>query len=161
MQKLEQFKSKDIEYETPDEIFVPLNKEFNFTLDVCATKQNAKCQAFYTKEDDGLNKDWVGVCWMNPPFGKVMQKWVAKAFVESRKNATVVMLIPVRSNTNWWHKYVMQGEIRFIRGEVTFKGHKNGLWQPMCIIVFKNNKDAPQDIKEQNGHIAQQPYGKI
>lgn len=115
---------------------------------VCATKENAKCTDFYTKEMDGLNKEWSGVCWMNPPFGAVMRKWVQKAFEESRKNATVVILIPVRSNTNWWYKYVMRGEIRFIRGEVKFKGQKNGLWQPMCIVVFDKNRvpKAPEEF---------------
>ena len=136
MEKREQFLAKSIEYETPDEIFEPLNKEFGFTLDVCATAENAKCKKYFTKDDDALSKKWEGVCWMNPPFGRVMQKFVKKAYEESRNGATVVMLIPVRSNTNWWHKYVMQGEIRFIRGEVKFKGHKNGLWQPMCIVAF-------------------------
>jgi phage N-6-adenine-methyltransferase len=99
MEKKEQFLAKSIEYETPDEIFLPLDKEFGFTLDVCATAENAKCKMYFSKEDDALSKKWEGVCWMNPPFGRMMQKFVKKAHEEWKAGATVVMLIPVRSNT--------------------------------------------------------------
>ena len=62
-------------WETPDSIFIPLNEEFGFTLDVCATKENTKCTTFFSPEDDGLIQPWTGICWMNPPFG-VQKKWV-------------------------------------------------------------------------------------
>lgn len=131
------FKRIKTDYETPDYIFDPLNEEFGFTLDVAATPENAKTKRFFTKEHDGLSQKWEGVCWMNPPFGREMKKWVKKAFDEWQTGCTVVCLLPVRSNTAWWHDYVMKGEVRFIRGEVKFKGHNNGLWLPMAIIVFR------------------------
>ncbi len=125
------------DWETPDEIFIPLKQEFNFTIDVCASKNTAKCQRFYTKEIDGLSQNWNGDrCWMNPPFGK-QGAWVKKAFEESKKGATVVCLLPARTNTNWWHDYCMKGNIRFIRGRPRFKGAKYGLPQPLAIVIFK------------------------
>ena len=125
------------DYETPDNIFNPLNEEFGFTLDVCSNDANAKCERHYTEEDDGLNMEWNGVCWMNPPFGRVMKKWVKKAFDEWKRGNTVVCLLPARTNTVWWHDWVMQGEVRFLRGEIKFKGYERGLWMPMAIVVFK------------------------
>jgi phage N-6-adenine-methyltransferase len=125
------------DWETPDELFDPLNDEFGFTLDVCATPETAKCGRFFTKGDDGLSQSWAGeVCWMNPPF-RVQKQWVIKALEESKKGATVVMLLPTRTNTNWWHDYVMQGEVRFLRGRPKFKGAEHGLPQPLAIVVFR------------------------
>jgi site-specific DNA-methyltransferase (adenine-specific) len=139
------FKAKSHEYETPDSIFVPLNREFRFTLDVAANNLNAKCESFYSKDDDGLSQDWgINVCWMNPPFGRVMKSWVKKAYESALNGATVVCLLPVRSNTVWWHEYCMRAaEIRLIRGEVKFKGHSNGLWLPLAIVVFHNKSFKP------------------
>jgi len=124
------------DWETPASIFDPLNNEFGFTLDVCATAENSKCDVFYySVEDDALSLDWEGVCWMNPPFGQ-QGKWIKKAYEESLKGATVVCLVPSRTNTNWWHDYVMKGEVRFIRGRPKFVGAEHGLPQPLSIVVF-------------------------
>ena len=129
------FESKNQNWETPPEIFEPLNEEFHFDLDVCATKETAKCKKFFTKEQDALTQDWKGVCWMNPPFNKV-GTWLKKAFEESQKGSTVVCLIASKTNTNWWHNYCMKGEIRFIKGRPKFKGNIHGLPQPLAIVVF-------------------------
>lgn len=132
------------DWETPDSIFQPLNQEFGFTLDVCATKENSKCESFFSPEKDGLSRKWTGVCWMNPPFGS-QGKWVQKAYEESLNGITVVCLLPARTNTNWWHDYCMTGEIRFIRGRPKFKGAKHGLPQPLAIVIF--------GVKTRTGHI--------
>lgn len=124
------------DWETPDSIFIPLNEEFCFTLDVCATSSNAKCDHFFTEGENGLKQDWLGTCWMNPPFG-AQGKWVKKAYEESLKGATVVCLLPARTNTNWWHEYCMKGEVRFIKGRPKFKGAKHGLPQPLAIVMFR------------------------
>lgn len=129
------FESKRQDWETPDELFNPLNDEFGFTLDVCATKDNAKCSRFYSMSENGLVQDWEGVCWMNPPFGE-QGKWVRKAFESAQEGATVVCLLPSRTNTNWWHDYCMKGEVRFVRGRPKFKGAEHGLPQPLAIVVF-------------------------
>lgn len=133
------FKSKSQEYETPNEIFEPLQKEFSIELDVCATKQNSKCDWFFTKESDALQLAWTKNFWMNPPFGRDLKKWVQKAYEESQKGVTGVLILPVRSNTHWWHKYIIdtKSEVRFLKGETKFVGHERGLWLPFAIVIFK------------------------
>jgi len=134
------FKSKSQEYETPNEVFEPLQKEFNLQLDVCATKENHKCDLYFTKEQSALYQDWKLNFWMNPPFGRDLKKWVQKAYEESQKNnVNGVLILPVRSNTLWWHKYIIdtKAEVRFLKGETKFVGHKRGLWLPFAIIIFK------------------------
>jgi phage N-6-adenine-methyltransferase len=130
------FGSKKQDWETPDEIYCPLDKEFGFTLDVCADSYNHKCNSYFDEKVNGLLQDWEGVCWMNPPFGE-QGKWVKKAYEESSFGVTVVCLLPARTNTNWWHDYCMKGEIRFIRGRPKFKGAKHGLPQPLAIVIFR------------------------
>ena len=149
------FKSKSHEYETPDSIFEPLNYEFQFTLDVAANSLNTKCVRFFSVDCDGLSQGWGNnICWMNPPFGRQMKKWVEKAYKSYLNGATVVCLLPVRSNTVWWHQYCMRStEIRLIKGEVKFKGNENGLWLPLCIIVFNpHNKRIEPTIKSMAAH---------
>jgi phage N-6-adenine-methyltransferase len=133
------FNAKSVEYGTPDNIWNPLNEEFKFTLDVAATDENAKCAKYFTKDQDGLSQSWSGeVCWMNPPYGRVMQKWIRKAYSEWKNGCTVVAIIPARTNTSWWHDCIQDiAMVRFIRGEVAFKGFDRGLWMPMCIVIWK------------------------
>lgn len=139
MAKLQtKFEAERQDWETPDTLFDPLNNEFHFDLDVCATNENAKVDRFYTDQDDGLRQPWRGTCWMNPPFGSQGQ-WVRKAYQESRRGCTVVCLLPARTNTNWWHDYCMKGEIRFIRGRPVFKGAVHGLPQPLAVVIFRPN----------------------
>jgi len=129
------FKHSRQDWETPSSIFNPLNKEFNFDIDVCATSKNTKCSKFFSVEENGLEQAWKGVCWMNPPFGE-QSKWVKKAYEESKNGNTIVCLLPARTNTHWWHNYCMKGEIRFILGRPKFVGAKYGLPQPLAIVVF-------------------------
>lgn len=135
--KTSNFKSESVEYSTPIKLFEPLQKEFNIELDVCASKANHKCDTYYTKEDDALTKDWLGNCWINPPFSRDLNKWVRKALNESKKHGgTKVCLIPLRANTKWFGEVVKDAEVRFIIGEVNFNGAERGLWMPMCILIF-------------------------
>lgn len=110
------FSSRSDEWETPQWLFDQLYTEFGFSLDVCATADNAKCERYYTKAEDGLAQDWSGVCWMNPPHGREISRWIEKAYESSLGGATVVCLLPSRTDTKWWHEYVMRGEVRFLRG---------------------------------------------
>lgn len=131
------FESSNQEWETSDDIFNPLNIEFGFTLDVAASTKNHKCEHYFTIESDGLRQNWRNeVCWMNPPYNMV-KSWIQKAYSESHHGATVVCLVPSRTNTNWWHEYCMKGEVRFIRGRPKFKGCIHGLPQPLAIVIFK------------------------
>jgi site-specific DNA-methyltransferase (adenine-specific) len=135
------FKSKSGEYETPNEIVEPLKKEFDLELDVCATRENTKCEFFFTKEDDAFSKEWNKNFWMNPPFSKDLKKWVQRAYKQSLKHKVIgVLILPVRSNTNWWHKYIIdtKAEVRFLKGETKFVGHKRGLWLPFAIVIFNS-----------------------
>ena len=131
-------KAKNTEWETPQDMFDGLNVEFQFTLDVCATYENSKCERYFTKEIDGLKQSWQGICWMNPPYGLAIKQWIKKAYNESLKDATVVCLLPVRSDTGWFHDYAMKGEIRFLRGRLKFgKNGKQSSTFPSMIVVFQ------------------------
>lgn len=132
------FSSSTDEWETPQELYDTLNDEFHFTIDVCATPENAKVARYFTKEDDGLKQTWGGTCWMNPPYGRQIAQWVAKAWYSARDGATVVCLLPARTDTGWWHVYCMRGEIRFIRGRVRFGGCKQNAPFPSAVVIFRN-----------------------
>lgn len=126
------------EWETPQDLFDELDKEFNFQLDVCATKENAKVGRFYNKSEDGLSKEWLGTCWMNPPYGREIGKWVFKAFCEGKNGTTVVALLPARTDTRWFHDYIYnKAEIRFIKGRLKFSNSKNSAPFPSMIVIFK------------------------
>ena len=120
------FSSKTPEWSTPQDLFDKLHKVWEFTLDVCATEENAKVLYFYDKADDGLKQSWKGhVCWMNPPYGREIVKWMRKAFQESLRGAVVVCLVPARTDTVWWHDYAMKGDVTFLKGRLKFGGAKN------------------------------------
>lgn len=132
------FSSKTDLWETPQELFDELNYEFHFTLDVCALPENAKCSVYYTPQQNGLSKPWNGVIWCNPPYGKGVGEWVRKALSASVGGATVVMLLPARTDTRWFHEYIYgKAEIRFIKGRLKFGGSKNSAPFPSMIVVFR------------------------
>lgn len=142
------YTSNSEEWGTPQELFNRLNKEFNFTLDVCASEENAKCPKYYTKEEDALKKEWGGVIWMNPPYGRRIGIWVKKAKETARQGkATVVCLLPARTDTAWWHDYAMKAnEIRLIRGRLKFGDGKGSAPFPSAIVVFKKGLTSPIQI---------------
>lgn len=128
-------------WETPKEFFEQLNKEFGFTLDACAMPFNAKLERYFTPEDDALQQNWDGVVWMNPPYGRTIKTWMAKAVKEWQAGATVVCLVPARTDTAWWHDYAMLGEIRFLRGRLKFID-ENGNTQssapfPSALVIYR------------------------
>ena len=134
------YSSKTNEWSTPQDFFDELDKEFNFTLDPCATSENAKCTKYFTVEDDGLKQDWSNdVVFMNPPYGREIKYWVQKAYEESLKGATVVCLIPSRTDTKYWHDYIFgkADDIRFLRGRLKFGDSKNPAPFPSAIIIYK------------------------
>ena len=135
------FSSQSDDWETPYRLFAELDREFHFTLDPCATPANAKCKQFYTKKDNGLAKDWSGVVFLNPPYGRDVGKWIRKAYCESQRGVTVVCLLPARTDTVWWHRYCLKGEIRYIKGRVKFGGAKNSAPFPSVIVVFRGQRE--------------------
>ena len=133
------FSSKTDLWETPKEFFDKLNEEFNFTLDVCALPENAKCKHYYTPDQDGLSQPWVGTIWCNPPYGRNICDWVKKASETSLSGNIVVMLLPARTDTKWFHDYIYDRrnvEIRFVRGRLKFGGSQNSAPFPSMIVVF-------------------------
>ena len=132
------FSSASDEWPTPQWLYDALNQEFGFTLDPCSTVRNAKCRRFFTRTDDGLRQDWRGeTVFMNPPYGVRILGWVRKAYETSLAGSTVVCLLPARTDTRWWHDYVMRGEIRLMRGRLTFEGGQHPAPFPSAIVVFR------------------------
>ena len=122
-------------WETPQDFFDGLNKEFGFDLDVCALPENAKCERYFTPEKDGLDQEWKGTVWCNPPYGKQVGKWVEKAY---KSNCTVVMLLPARTDTKWFHDYIYRkAEIRFVKGRLKFGGSKTPAPFPSMVVIYR------------------------
>lgn len=138
---------------TPPWLFEALDTEFNFTVDVCALESNRKCATYFSPEVDGLAQNWgTGRCWMNPPYGLEIGMWMQKAYESAQNGATVVALIPSRTNPPWWHKYVMKAsEVRFIVSKVQFIGRKHGVpfWGNTIAIFRPNHIGDPKFVSWQ------------
>ena len=134
------FSSATDQWATPQEFFDKLNEEFHFTLDPCALPTNAKCERYFTPEDDGLIQDWGGESvFCNPPYGRAIYSWVRKCSEESKKpNTTVVALIPARTDTRYFHEFIYHKarEIRFVKGRLKFGNSKNAAPFPSMVVVF-------------------------
>lgn len=124
------------EWATPQAFFDRLHLQYGFDLDVCATAENAKCARFFTEADNGLAQDWRGVCWMNPPYGREIGKWVRKAYESAQAGATVVCLLPARVDTAWWHDYCAKGQYWFVRGRLKFGAGTNSAPFPSVVVTF-------------------------
>ena len=135
------FSSKTDNWATPQDFFDELNEEFQFTLDPCANECNAKCEKYFTKEENGLIQSWAGeTVFMNPPYGRAIKDWVKKAYDESKQGATVVCLLPARTDTRWFHDYIYEkAEIRFIKGRLKFGGAKNSAPFPSMVVIFRGS----------------------
>ena len=138
------FSSDSAEWETPQSLFDQLNKEFHFEIDVCATAENKKCENWLGHGPgdvftDGLRHSWGNqVCWCNPPYGREVGTWVEKACQESLKGATVVCLLPSRTDTRWFHDWVLgKAEIRFIRGRLKFQGAPSSAPFPSILAIYR------------------------
>lgn len=133
------FSSASEEWETPQDLFDELNDEFHFTVDVCATKWNAKVSRYFTKEQDGLLQDWTGeTVWCNPPYGRAVKTWIHKAYEHFMGGGTSVLLIPARTDTKWFHEYVYgKAEIRFIKGRLHFSRSKYNAPFPCMIVIYR------------------------
>lgn len=124
-------------WNTPDWLFRSLDKEFGFTLDPCSDGKNAKCAKFYTTVENGLLRDWGReAVFMNPPYSEC-EEWMRKAYGAAIEGATVVCLVPARTDTEWWHRYAMKGEVRLLRGRLTFGQASTPAPFPSAVIVFR------------------------
>lgn len=138
------YSSKHKDWETPQPLFDLLDNEFLFTLDVCATDKTAKCENYFTPEDDGLAQEWEGHrCWMNPPYGDEISAWIEKAYrAAQHKGTLVVCLLPARTDTSWWWDYCRHGQIRFLRGRLKFGGAEHSAPFPSAVVVFDGYREA-------------------
>lgn len=138
------FSSATDDHATPVEFFKKLDEEFHFDLDVCASKENAKCPDYYGHDrgTNGLEAPWhehADVVWMNPPYGRQIGKWIAKAAEESAKGVTVVSLLPARTDTKYFHRYIYKQpnvEIRFVPGRLKFGTAKSSAPFPSMVVIF-------------------------
>lgn len=132
------FSSKSIEWETPQAFFDALNRRFGFSLDVCATRETAKCPHFFDKSMNGLEQSWANHrCYMNPPYGREIGAWVEKARREAEQGALVVGLLPARTDTRWWQEHVHgHADVRFLSGRLKFGGAATGAPFPSAVAVW-------------------------
>lgn len=136
------YSHKSDEWSTPQAFYDRCNDEFGFDLDACATDENHKCDNYFTIEDDGLSQEWGGHrVWCNPPYSQI-DKWVAKAFYETRNDNTLVaLLIPSRTDTKYFHNYINnRAEIRFVKGRLKFGDGKNSAPFPSMLVIFRGAK---------------------
>ena len=133
--------SNSYEWGTPQAFFDDLAREFGgFELDPCASAENHKCELYYTWRDDGLGMPWAPRrVFMNPPYGRGIGAWVEKACRESWAGAMAVCLLPARTDTAWWHDWVMRysADIRYLRGRIRFEGGAHPAPFPSAIVVFQ------------------------
>lgn len=132
------FSSKTDDWATPADFYKMLDLEFGFDLDPCASHENAKCDEYFTVDENGLEQDWRDhTVFMNPPYGREIGKWMQKAYESSQNGATVVCLVPARTDTNWWHSYAMKGEIRLVKGRLKFGGASTNAPFPSAVVIFR------------------------
>lgn len=133
------------DWATPQAFFDKLNKEFDFTLDPCASEITHKCDRYYTRETDGLTKSWEGErVFCNPPYGREIAKWVEKCHHEYTQGGCplIVMLVPARTDTKWFHDYIYgQAELRFIKGRLHFDDGPQGAPFPSMVVIFSKAWD--------------------
>ena len=142
------------DWETPQWLFDILNDEFNFTLDVCADENSAKCQNYFDESDDGLQQKWSGTCWMNPPYGRAIKDWMAKARSEADNGAIVVCLVPARTDPEWMWNYCRRSELRLLPGRLRFSQAGPATFPSMIVIMRKtDNKysDLFWDVRAPDG----------
>ena len=140
------FSSKSSDWETPQDFYEKLNEEFGpFTLDPCASEETAKCENYFTMQNDGLFRSWAKqTVFMNPPYGRQISNWIRKAYQEAQNPGTkVVCLIPARTDTKYWHDYCMRAkEIHFVKGRLKFGDSTNCAPFPSAVIIFESDRET-------------------
>lgn len=126
------FSSQSTQWNTPEALFNALKDEFDFTLDPCPSNPLI----------DGLSIQWEETTFINPPYKRgIIDKWIKKAYESALNGFTMILLIPARTDTAFWHNYVMKAsEIRLIKGRLHFSGHKTGAPFPSAIVIFKGGE---------------------
>jgi phage N-6-adenine-methyltransferase len=133
------FSSAFMAWRTPRGVFDQLNDEFGFTVDGCSTDENALLDHHWTERDEPLLRSWAGErVFINPPYGRQISRWMEKAWTEQNAAQVIVGLVPSRTDSRWWHDYVMgAAEIRFVKGRLKFGGSENSAPFPSCVVVWR------------------------
>jgi phage N-6-adenine-methyltransferase len=149
------FSSATDEWPTPPAFFAKLNRRYQFTLDPCATADNAKCALYFTKEQDGLQQDWgTHRVFCNPPYGREIGKWARKCFEASQGGALVVLLVPARTCAKWFHEWVHgKADIKFIRGRLRFGGADTSAPFPSMLSIYSPERPAKICARCGNGFV--------
>lgn len=147
--KLEYRPIRHGEFPTPQDFFDAVAAKWGpFDLDAAATSENAKCGTYWTKDDNGLMQPWFGTVWVNPPYGRNLKQWLSKAVVEVRSGRVdrVVMLLPSRTDTIWWHRHVMLASqhVVVVKGRLKFEGYESGGMFPSVLVVFERGGASPR-----------------
>jgi phage N-6-adenine-methyltransferase len=126
-------------HETPDDFFALYNERFHFTIDLAASPVNTKCPRYYTVTDDAFTQDWSHeIAWLNPPYShKTMHLWLRKAWESSQAGATIVCLLPARTNNAWWHTWAIRGDLEFVQGKLRFKGMQHDAPFPSVVVIYR------------------------
>ena len=127
------------EWATPQAFFDELDAEFNFTLDPCASAENAKCSTYFTKTLDGLKQDWGSHrVFCNPPYGRTMRNWSRKCYEASQGGALVVLLAHARTDTRWFHEWVYRkAQLRFVKGRLKFGDGRQSAPFPSLVAIYR------------------------
>lgn len=149
------FSSLRTTWRTPDALFRDLDAEFHFTLDVCADPSNAKCRRYFSEVDEAFWQTWAPErCWMNPPYGRGIAKWIQRAAAEAHSGALVVALLPARTDTIWWHNYVLvhADEVRYIRGRLSFDdARRKRATFPSVVVVWRPKGSCGNELGFNSG----------
>jgi site-specific DNA-methyltransferase (adenine-specific) len=155
------YSCKSNEWETPKYVYNYLNNIYHFELDAAATKENTLCENYFTLDNNSLEQDWFKYksVFCNPPYGRNIGKFVEKAYQESLKGCTVVLLIPARVDTRWWHSFCSLGKIMFLKGRLKFINRTFPSWRedgnfkispanfPSAIVIFGTGETTTKYIK--------------
>ena len=131
------------DWETPQSLFDKLNAIYNFTLDTAASDSNAKYEHYYTIKEDGLKQKLSGRVFCNPPYGRSIKEWIKKASDEAKNCEVIVMLMPARTDTIYFHDYIYRKQnvsVEFLRGRLKFEDKgvaKHPCPFPSMIVVIK------------------------
>lgn len=146
------FSSEDQKWETPQWLFDKLNNVFNFEVDIAAADNTAKCDIYYTEENDGFKYEWKETCWCNPPYGRHQIDWIRRASEQVDKYGnTIVVLIPARPDTKVWHDIIFKNSsyICFIKGRLKFGNSKDSAPFPSALVIFGGaNKEQLNILNE-------------
>jgi phage N-6-adenine-methyltransferase len=129
--------TKSDEWATPGVVFARIERDFGpFDLDPAATKENRKAKHYFTRAENGLEQEWFGCVFVNPPFSQI-KAWVQKAYESSQTGCRVVMLIPARTGTAWWHEWVQnKATVVFLRGRIRYEGAPFNAPFDSCVAIY-------------------------